>query len=325
MDNALLTNPSLLAMAKETAMYIDDRPMQGAVCRLFVHDSMQSADADMADDLYMEVLKYIEVYGRLFDYALLHGPAALIDAMAEDDVLVDDLSLCQQMLSRLNHLNQLLTGRKPVEMSSEAALSKQLHLQLAAALSDCCLGDVLVKKMNEQRRKSANVQLENFHWLLESQDMHLHNDHTSVMLCLHMVMVSALRLGVSDDVPAAWIIPCTCMAYNCMQAVWLASREHAYKEGSRYIQMAGAVCAMMLSSEDTVPDDQRLPLIQRLFDAAVASMEQIGSELRYDYDVGDAMDELCMSHLDPHINEGRSLYPMSCKAVLHMRSDEPEH
>ena len=322
MNDTLFTNPDLLAMAKETAMYIDDRPAQGAVCRVFLHDSIQNADTDLVDAIYMEALTRIEVYGKLFDYALLHGPAALIDAMAENDVLVDDLGLCQQMLTRLNHLNQLLTGRKPVEMSGEAALSKQLHLQLAAALSDCCLGNVLVKELNEQRRKSANVQLEHFRWLLEAQDMNLHNDHTSVMLCLHMVLLSAMRLGVNDEVPAAWIIPCTCMAYNCMQAVWLSAKEHAYKEGSRYIQMAGAVCALLLAGEDDVPDDQRLPLIRRLFDAAVASMEQIGSKLRCDYDVGDAMDKLCTRHLEPHICEARSLYPVSCKALLHMNSDE---
>ena len=31
MNDTLFTNPDLLAMAKKTAMYIDDRPAQGAV------------------------------------------------------------------------------------------------------------------------------------------------------------------------------------------------------------------------------------------------------------------------------------------------------
>ncbi|MBQ7867672.1 MAG: hypothetical protein IJ354_05950 [Clostridia bacterium] len=317
MDDALLTNPGLLALARETANCIDYRPVQGAVCRLFLHENLPSSYEDRGDALYMEVLSCTDAYETLFERMLLDGPAALIDTMAQKGLLEQDLNVSKQVLDRVNHLNRLLTGREPMEMTNEAPLTDQLRVHLGAALSECRLGAKLAASMKPRK--------EHFPALLESQDMHLRTDHTSVTVCLHMALVSVLGLGVADGVPVSWVIPCTCMAYSCMQAMRLAESEGAEDEAEMRIDRAGAVCALMLAYEDDVPGYERLPLIQRLFDAAVAAMEQIDNMLHDDEEqLNLQRNKRFTERLIRHLQEDRCLYPMSYSDALHMNSDETQ-
>lgn len=246
------------------------------LCTLLMYKNMENMTLQEARTAAQEIVTAVNACQSVFLSAINNEDwgRGFIDTMEKDATPAHRLHYLVPVAEQLSCL--ALSALKIPHSAPEPVtpgvlrhtddLEKQLMGLLDVTLANCRLGEMLTAGLEED---------------LVHQAAHLcgplHPSKVCALLCAHLFILMHERAlpGVAEHTPVQLIAPCVCMAYRCIQAVWLAARDDLFpRDAADLIHAAGAACALLISDMNFTRCTSGFDAaaIRRVFKAAVAAM-----------------------------------------------------